>query len=53
MAKRAMQGKLCRRLGKTCISFAYVLFRIAALIIIGYGIIASFLHQIGSKLLFK
>ena len=45
--------KLCRGLGLDSTRLGVVLLgRVAALVIIGYGIHASFSHQIGSKLMF-
>jgi len=50
----ALWGKLCRWLSLDCTSFSYIILsRIASLIIIGYGIYASFTRHIGSKLLFQ
>jgi len=50
----AIWRKLCRGLGLDSTQARVVLFgRIASLFIIGYGIHASFSHQIGSKLLFE
>ena len=48
----ALYGKLCRWLRIDCTNFRYILLsRIASLLIIGYGIYASFTRHIGSKLL--
>jgi len=50
----AIWGKICRGLGfDTAQSRDVWIGRIAALVVIGYGILASFSHQIGSKLLFE
>lgn len=50
----ALWGKLCRWLGMDRANFSYILLsRIASLLIIGYGVYASFKRQIGSKLLLQ
>lgn len=50
----ALWGKLCRWLGIARTAFGYILVsRAVSMIIVGYGIYASFTRQIGSKLLFQ
>lgn len=50
----ALWGKLCRWLGIERTAYSYILLsRAASLVIVGYGIYASFTRQIGSKLLLQ
>jgi len=51
---KALWGKLCRWFGIERTASSYILLsRAASLIIVGYGIYASFTRQIGSKLLLQ
>lgn len=51
---KALWRKLCSWVRIDCTNFSYILLsRIASLLIIGYGIYASFTRHIGSKLLLK
>ncbi len=48
----ALWGKISHRLRIDCMNFRYIILnRIALLLLIGYGIYASFIRHIGSKLL--
>lgn len=50
----ALCGKLCRWLRIDYMNFSYILLsRIASLLLIGYGIYASFTRHFGSKILLK